>query len=75
MHGMQRMHVHFFQANFVSVENKASKIQLPMLTASAVLVALVFSQDPDFASQFLWGNCVGLEWKQIVLGAHRRKTK
>jgi hypothetical protein len=46
-----------------------------MLTASAVLVALVFSQDPDFASQFCGENCVGLEWKQIVLGAHRRKVK
>jgi carboxylate-amine ligase len=30
---------------FVSIENKGSKSQLPKLTASAILVALMFSQD------------------------------
>jgi len=40
MHGMQRMHVHFFRSDFVSVENKGSKIQLPKLkVASSSLVA------------------------------------
>jgi hypothetical protein len=31
MHGLQRMHVHFSRSDFVSVENKGSKIQLPKL--------------------------------------------
>ena len=40
MHGMQRMHVHFFLRQFVSIENKGSKIQLPKLkVASSSLVA------------------------------------
>src|SRR5262249_12623135 len=40
MHGKQRMHVHFFGSEFVSIENKVMKIQLPKLkVASSSLVA------------------------------------